>query len=73
MAKPLRGARAARVLGRNTASVAEMLERGIISGAEAKDLWRRLRTELDALNAIGALNAHQFEKVAVELSAYLAH
>ncbi|MBR1871534.1 MAG: hypothetical protein IJ802_06900 [Kiritimatiellae bacterium] len=71
MAKPLRGARAARVLGRNVASVEEMRERGIVSQAEACDLWRRLGRELEDLQSLHALNEHQYLKVRTELDELL--
>lgn len=69
MAKELRGARACRTLGRDVEAVAEMLQRGIISQAEAADLRGRLANELENLNARHALNEHQYAKVLAKLSA----
>lgn len=69
MAKELRGARACRTLGRDVGAVAEMLERGIVSRDEARDLWTRLRRELEDLNARHMLNPHQYQKVLEELAA----
>lgn len=72
MRKPLYGARACRAIGRNVGSVTEMVQRGIVTPDEARDLCGRLRREFEALVADGRMNPHQASKVEADLAAAAA-
>ncbi len=67
MAKELRGARAARELGRDVGALQEMFARKIITKTEFDDIRGRIAKELEQLNSEGRLNPHQYEKVLTDI------
>lgn len=66
--KELRGARACRTLGRDVGAVAEMAARGLLAPEEARDIYARLRRELETLQRQGRMTAFQAAKVEKDLA-----
>lgn len=66
--KELYGARACRTLGRDVGAVAEMAARGVLSPTEARDLYARLKRELEGLQRQGKMTPHQVGKVLADLA-----